>query len=173
MSKDRQPKADKNQTNPNEEINQSEISELDQVKQELENEKERRLRVMADFENFKKRIEGEKAMFGAMANMGLIQEILEINDDLQLALDDSDLDLDRAKSSITTAQEKLKATVRNAGIDAIEIKVGDDFDSNTMEAIQAVPDEKNAGKVIAVISSAYKYADKDGILKAAKVIVGK
>ncbi|MCA9386481.1 nucleotide exchange factor GrpE [Candidatus Dojkabacteria bacterium] len=156
-----------------EEIKKEENNELEQLQQELTEEKERRLRVMADFENFKKRIEGEKSMFGAMANMGLIQEILEINDDLQLAIDDSDLDLERAKSSITTAQEKLKATVRNAGIEAIEIKVGDDFDSSTMEAIQAVEDEKNAGKVIAVITSAYKYADKDGILKPAKVIVGK
>lgn len=155
------------------EATQQEADELDLIKQELNEEKERRLRMMADFENFKKRIEQEKSMFGAIANMGLIQEILEINDDLQLAIDDAELDLERAKSSLQTAQEKIKSAAKNAGVETIEVNIGDDFDSSTMEAIQAVPDEKNAGKVIAVISSAYKYTGRDGILKAAKVIVGK
>ena len=42
-----------------------------------------------------------------------------------------------------------------------------------MEAISAIPDENNKGKVIAVITSAYKYANQQSILSSAKVIVGK
>jgi molecular chaperone GrpE len=147
--------------------NQSELQD------QLNDEKERRLRVMADFENYKKRIEQEKSMFGAMANMSIIQAILEIHDDVQLALDDVELDVYRAKSSLANVQDKIKSTVSIAGVETVEVKPGDDFNSESMEAIQAISDEKNKGKVIAVISSAYKYSGKDGILKPAKVIVGK
>jgi molecular chaperone GrpE len=140
---------------------------------QLEEEKQRRLQLMADFENYKRRVEQEKALFGAMANMSLIQDILEVYDDLELAIQDNDLDLDRAKSSIKNAQSKMSTTVLKAGIEKIDVKIGDDFDKEKMEAISTIPDEKNKGKVIVVISSAYKYTGKDGILKAAKVIVGK
>lgn len=149
------------------------MDEENDLKQQLEEERERRMRVMADFENYKKRIEGEKATFGAIATMGIITELLEINDDLALALDDADLDLERAKESIITAKSKLKGAASNAGVETIEVKVGDEFNKDFMEAIQAVPNPEMEGKVIAVISSAYKFAGKDGILRAAKVIVGK
>ena len=92
---------------------------------------------------------------------------------MQLALDDEGLDLERAKQSIQTAQDKLKGAASNAGVEAVEVKAGDDFDKEYMEAIQAIPNEEMKGKVIAVISSAYKYSNKEGVLKAAKVIVGK
>ncbi len=143
------------------------------IEVQFEEERNKRLKLMADFENYKKRIEQEKATFGAIANMGIIQELLEINDDLGLALDDSELDLDRAKESISNAREKLKSTAKNAGVETIEVKPGDEFDKEKMEAIQAIPNPEMKNKVVAVISSAYKYKDKDGILKAAKVIVGK
>lgn len=156
---------------------QKDNQEEQDLKQDLQSllndEKERRLRVMADFENYKRRIEQEKSMFGAMANMSIIQSILEIHDDVQLALDDVELDVDRAKSSLVNVQDKIKSAVGLAGVETLEVKVGDEFNSETMEAIQAIEDDKNKGKVIAVISSAYKYSNKDGILKPAKVIVGK
>ncbi len=146
---------------------------LEEIKKQLEEEKSRRLILMADFDNFKKRIEAEKSMFGAMANMGLIQEILEVCDDLQLALDDADLSIENAKTSLKNAQEKLSNSTKNAGVERVEVNKGDDFDKEKMEAIQTIPDEKNKDKVIAVISSAYKYTDRDGIIRPAKVIVGK
>ncbi|MDQ7021039.1 MAG: nucleotide exchange factor GrpE [Candidatus Dojkabacteria bacterium] len=105
--------------------------------------------------------------------MSLITELLEVHDDLGLALQDENLDLDNAKGSIKTAQEKLVGSAKNAGIERVEVKIGDDFDREKMEAISTVPNPEMKDKVIAVISSAFKYADKDGILKAAKVIVGK
>jgi molecular chaperone GrpE len=158
------PKADKHK------VGADQLSELMKL---LEEEKNRRIQLMADFENFKKRMEQERATFGAIANMGLIQQILEIHDDLQLAISDANLDKDSAIESIKTAQDKIKRAATLAGVEAVEIKIGDDFDSSKMEAITTVPDEKNKNKVVAVISSAYKYVGKDGIIKAAKVVVGK
>lgn len=164
-SDDNQPQASTTQS--------SQDDQLVTLETQLSDEKNRRLSLMADFENYKKRMESEKALFGAMANMSLIREILEVFDDIGLALNDESLNVDNAKASLKSTKEKLAMITKMAGVEAIEINVGDDFDKEKMEAIQAIPDENNKNKVVAVISSAYKYTNKDGILKAAKVIVGK
>jgi len=140
----------------------------------IEEEKRKRLQLMSDFQNYQKRVEQEKAMFGAMANMSLIQEILEVFDDINLALSDAELTLEHATSSMKSAQDKLVTAIEMAGVERIPVSVGDDFDKEKMEAISTVPgDDSQKGKVIAVISSAFKYKNKDGILKPTKVVVGK
>lgn len=139
----------------------------------IEEEKGKRMQLMADFENYKKRIESEKAMFGAIANLGLIKELLEISDDITLALQDDSINIERAKESLSIAQSKLTAAASNAGVEKIEINTGDDFNKDLMEAITMVEDSKMKGKVITVVSSAYKYANNDQIIKPAKVIVGR
>jgi molecular chaperone GrpE len=148
---------------------------LTELESKLQDETNRRLSLMSDFQNYQKRIEGEKALFGAMANMGIISSILEIHDDLELAMNDETLDLENAKNSIKTAQSKIVQTVASAGVETIAVKVGDDFDKNYMEAVSMIqaPNEELKGKVIAVISSAYKYKDREGVFKPAKVVVGK
>ncbi len=149
--------------------------ELTKVKAELDLEKNRRISLMADFQNFQRRVDQEKATWGAMSNMSLIKDLLEIYDDLQLAMQDENLNLEHSKAAIISAQDKLVDSAKRAGIEKVEVKVGDEFDKEKMEAVSMVPvqDETQKGKVIAVISSAYKYANKDFILKAAKVVVGK
>lgn len=153
--------------------NQQNDKKLEQLRTELENEKNKKLQLMADFENYKKRIEKERATFAAMANLALIQEILEVSDDIDLALSDADLNLERAKESLNNAKSKLSESVKLAGVEKIEIKKGDVFNKDIMEAISVVPDPNFKNKVIAVISSAYKYKDREGVIRPAKVIVGK
>jgi molecular chaperone GrpE len=151
------------------------LDELSTLKLELNEEKERRLRLMADFENYKRRLEQEKSLFGALANIGLIQELLEVSDDITLALNDENLNIERAKEALKLTQDKLLGSAKNAGVEKVEVNIGDEFNKETMEAVTTVPatSEDKKGKVIAVISSAYKYANKEGIIKAAKVVVGK
>lgn len=152
-----------------------ENSRIDALEKQLQDESNRRLSLMSDFQNYQKRIEGEKALFGAMANMGIISSVLEIHDDLELALNDETLDLENAKASIKNAQGKIVQTVASAGVESISVKVGDAFDKEVMEAVSMIqaPNEDMKGKVIAVISSAYKYKDREGVFKPAKVVVGK
>jgi molecular chaperone GrpE len=161
--------------NPRIQESKDPIDELSTLKTQLNDEKERRLRLMADFENYKRRLEQEKSLFGALANIGLIQELLEVSDDITLALNDESLDLNRAKEALKLAQDKLLGSAKNAGVEKVDVKIGDEFNKETMEAVTSVPaqSEEQKGKVIAVISSAYKYANKEGIIKAAKVVVGK
>jgi molecular chaperone GrpE len=146
-----------------------------ELEQKLQEETNRRLSLMSDFQNYQKRIEGEKSLFGAMANMGIISSILEIHDDLELAMNDETLDLENAKHAMKTAQSKIVQTVASAGVEAIMVKVGDEFNKEHMEAVSMIqaPNEEMKGKVIAVISSAYKYKDREGVFKPAKVVVGK
>jgi molecular chaperone GrpE len=150
-------------------------SELEVLKAEIETLKTKNLQLMADFQNFQRRMDGEKAMFGALANMSLIQDVLEVFDDLNMAVNDENLDLDNSKTSIKSAQDKLVSSIERAGVERINVNVGDEFNKDIMEAISTIPvqEEDKKGKVVAVISSAFKYRDRDGIIKAAKVVVGK
>ncbi|MEO6729048.1 MAG: nucleotide exchange factor GrpE [Candidatus Dojkabacteria bacterium] len=149
-------------------------SEDNDINAQIEEERRKRIQLMSDFQNYQKRVEQDKAVFGAMANMGLVKEMLEIFDDLNLAMTDADLNLDHAKSSIKSAQDKIVTAISSAGVERLEVKVGDDFNKEIMEAISTVSGtDEQKGKVIAVISSAFKYKNKDGVLKPAKVIIGK
>lgn len=149
-------------------------SEASKLAAELETEKTRRLQLFADFQNYQKRVEAEKADWTALSNMSMINDVLEIYDDLQLALNDENLTLDSSREAIKTAQSKMNVLLEAAGVEKIEVNVGDEFDKDFMEAVTAVPSgEENKNKVIAVITSAIKLKSREGIFKPAKVVVGK
>ncbi len=151
----------------------SDLTKEEELQVQIDELKGQKLSLMADFENYKKRVEAERATFGAMANMSLIQDLLEVSDDISLALNDENVDILRAKEILNIAKDKLIGAAGKSGIAKVEINVGDDFDKEIMEAITVIPDEKNKNKVIAVVSSAYKYSGSDKVLKHAKVIVGR
>lgn len=109
---------------------------------EVEEQKNRYLSLMADFQNFQRRVEGEKALFGAMANMSLVQDILEVFDDINLALIDESLDFESSKSSLKSAQDKLVASILRAGVERISVEIGDEFNKEIMEAISLFPVEE-------------------------------
>ena len=146
-----------------------------EIERQLIEEKGKRMQLIADFQNYQKRVEAEKVIWGASANMSLIQDILEVHDDIEFALQDTNLNLETAKHSLKGAQDKVLNAVQRTGVEKIEIKIGDNFDKEKMEAISMMPvqDETQKNKVIVIISSAYKYKSKDSVLKAAKVIIGK
>lgn len=140
--------------------------------QALAEAKNKQLRTMADFENYRRRIDAEKSKFGLMTNRMLVDSILDVLDDVQMAQGDEGMDLERAKELFGTFTDKLVATLRVNGVERIEINKGDDFDSSIMEAITTIPGEAD-NKVVDVISGAYKYANKEELLKTAKVVVSK
>jgi len=147
--------------------------EIYRLSKNLQQEKESKIQLMSDFENYRKRIEAEKVTFGAIANMGLIESIAEVFDDIGLALNDESLNLESARKSLENTRDKLKNSLNLTGVECLNVSVGDNFNSEYMEAVSTIPSEENKGKVIAVISSGLKYKNKDGIIKPAKVVVGK
>jgi molecular chaperone GrpE len=154
---------------------QSEISNLRKQMAELEKEKEAKLEIMADFQNYRKRMEKEKASFGLMTNVQIVNDVLDVLDDVKRVIEDDQKDINRCQQMFTIVKDKLLATIESVGIDMIEVKQGDAFDSSKMEAVGTITvasiDDHN--KVVGVIQPAYKYADKDQMLRMAKVIVGK
>lgn len=159
--------------NKNQEMN-GEMSEIEKLKKELEAEKEKRLVLMSDFQNYKKRIEAERASFGAIANISIIEMVMEVFDDIGLALSDSNLSIEQAKISLESAKNKIKNLVESSGFEVLNIKIGDVFDHSKMEAISTIEaGEENKNKVIAIVNSGMKLKDKDNIIKPAKVVVGK
>lgn len=149
--------------------------EIEKLSKELQEEKELKLGLMADFENFRKRVESEKAKFGAIANMAIIKQIMEILDDIQLAENDKQADLRRYQEVMQILKDKLIAALLTSGVEKLSIASGDKFDPTTMEAITSVPSNENMEDncVVEVVSQAYKYAGEDTLLKTAKVIVAK
>lgn len=171
--------SDNQTTAPNDQGDQTDITELQKQVEELttalEQEKNGRLLARADFENYRKNVDKEKAKFGAITNMQLVTQVLEVIDDIQLALQDDGLTKERAEEMLKISQDKLGIAVLMAGLEKIEVKVGDAYDATKMEAVTTskVETEDKHNTVVAVISSGYQYSGQGDILKTAKVVVGK
>lgn len=164
-----------NQVNDDTSSNSDNGQEISDLQSQIEEQRNKYLQLMAEFQNYKKRMDEEKALFGAMGSLSIIQDVLEIHDDLNMAVNDENLSSENAKSSIKSAQEKMLNSIKRGGIEIVEVKTGDEFNKDTMEAISTLPTEDEAmrGKVVAVVSSAFKFKDREGVIKHAKVIVGK
>lgn len=153
-------------------------SDLDNQIQELtarlEQVQTAKKQLMADFENFRKRTDDQKANFGLMANIQIVMQLLEIMDDLQMAIDDQNLDVDHARNMFSGTIAKLTESVSSVGVQPVEVKVGDKFDPNLMEAltVSLVEDEQLDNIVKTVVSKGYRYPTGE-LLRTAKVIVNK
>lgn len=154
-----------NQSKAVDEDLQSEINAL--------NNKLRQL--MADFENYRRRTESEKAKYVTMGNLSLLMQIADIKDDISLAENDQNLNLDSAKQMLSTVKEKIAQTMAIGGLVAIQVNKGDKFDSKTMEAITTIakPEDAEANTVADIVALGYKHAQTDEIIKTAKVVVFK
>lgn len=162
------------QTAPQTEIDML-AARITELEAQLAAQKEAVLMARADLDNHRKRTEAEKAKFGVMHNMQLVMQILEVIDDINLALQDQNLDVEHAKHMLEVSQSKLNGALTIAGLESVPVKTGDKFDATKMEAVTTVPvDEKDKdNKVVSVINSAYKYSNNNEYLKMAKVVVGK
>jgi len=134
-------------------------------------EKEKRLRLLADIDNEKKLLQRQKEEFIKIANLALVQDLFTIIDDLKRAIDNKISD----KDSINMIYNKILGILNNYGVIPLDTKVGDEFDSTKMEAISTtkVLDKKQNNKVIHIEQQGFKYREDDRIIKPCRVIVGK
>jgi molecular chaperone GrpE len=150
-----------------------EISVEEQLKADLKNEKDKFLRLFAEFENYKKRTAKERIELFKTANEELMTVLLPILDDFDRGL----AEISKAKDEellkgMELINNKLKNTLSQKGLKAIEIKNGDVFDVELHEAITQIPapSEELKGKIIDVIEQGYKLGEK--IIRYPKVVVG-
>ncbi|MDC7999315.1 nucleotide exchange factor GrpE [Gilvibacter sediminis] len=151
----------------------SKETDLEKAQRELQEEKDKFLRLFAEFENFKKRTSRERVELFKTAGEEVIQSLLPVLDDFDRALKE----IDRAGDDglfegVTLIHNKLKETLKSKGLQPIEIAAGTTFDADLHEAVTQIPAPTDdlKGKIIDVIEKGYTLGDK--IIRYPKVVIG-
>jgi molecular chaperone GrpE len=147
--------------------------EIVELKKELEELRDKYVRLYADFDNAKKRMAKQTNDIISTASKDVLKDLLPVLDDFeraQKALEKSE-DVNAVKEGLKLVHTKLLNTLSGKGLKAME-SIGKDFDVNNHEAITEVPAAPDqAGKVIDEVEKGYFLNDK--IIRFAKVVVGK
>lgn len=149
------------------------ISVEEKLQEDLQKEKDKFLRLFAEFENYKKRTAKERIELFTSASQDLMTSLLPILDDFDRAYSEisksSDKDL---LKGITLISDKLKDTLKSKGLTEVEVKQGDMFNADDHEAITQIPapSKKLKGKIIDVIEKGYALGDK--VIRFPKVVIG-
>jgi molecular chaperone GrpE len=146
---------------------------MQKLQAELDEQKDKYLRLFAEFDNFKRRNAKEKIELIQTAGKDVIISLLEVMDDCDRAekqLAESD-DIAAQKEGVQLVFNKLRNTLQARGLTAME-SINADFDVEKHEAITEIDvPEKQKGKVVDVVEKGYYLNNK--IIRFAKVVVGK
>ena len=167
---------------PMESANENAASEIEtaealsveaQLQEDLAKEKDKFLRLFAEFENYKKRTAKERIDLFRTANQEVLQALLPVLDDfdramVQIAKSEDELLL----KGVELIHDKLKTTLVSKGLEQVEVKAGDDFNADFAEAITQIPapSDELKGKIVDVVEKGYKLGDK--IIRFPKVVIG-
>lgn len=160
------------------ETNQQETQEVnveEQLKVELIQEKDKFLRLFAEFENYKKRTARERIELFKTANEELMTVLLPVLDDFDRALNEikkaSDEDKEILKG-VELINNKLRNSLAQKGLSVIDVNAGDVFDVELHEAITQIPapNDDLKGKIIDVLEQGYKLGEK--VIRYPKVVIG-
>jgi molecular chaperone GrpE len=149
-------------------------NDLEKCKEELQAQKDKYLRLFAEFDNFRKRSAKENLELRQTAGKEIITALLDVLDDCDRAEKQLKAaeNIDQIKEGIQLVFNKLRTILQSRGLKPMQ-SIHTDFDVEKHEAITEVPvqDEKLKGKVIDEVQKGYYLNDK--IIRFAKVVVGK
>ncbi|WP_279324404.1 nucleotide exchange factor GrpE [Chryseobacterium pyrolae] len=157
----------------NEVVAEENVTAKPSAEELLAEEKDRYIRLYAEFENYKKRTAKEKMEFFQYANQDMMVSMLGILDDFERALKEiakngnsSDL------QGVELIYQKFKNRLTEKGLKAMEVNAGDTFNVDFHEAITQIPapSEDLKGKIVDVIETGYTLSDK--VIRFAKVVTG-
>ncbi len=146
---------------------------LDLLKSDLEKEKDKNLRLFAEFENFRKRTSKERIELFSTASEGVMSALLPVLDDFDRALQEIEKSDDTGHlKGIVLINNKLRETLKAKGLKPVGTKKGDVFDADIHEAITQIPAPTDdlKGKVIDIIEKGYVLGDKT--IRFPKVVIG-
>ena len=182
MSKKKSNNSKKEKVNSSRKINKSDISENELLNEEKKSssfeeqiniEKDKFLRLFAEFENFRKRTAKEKIDIITNASERLLKDIIPVIDDFERAItNNKDVnDASTIKEGFELIYNKLYKTLTDQGLKPMDA-AGKVFDTDIHEAITNIPapSKKMKGKVVDVIEKGYMINDK--VIRFAKVVVG-
>jgi molecular chaperone GrpE len=150
-----------------------EVDELQKLQDEIDELKDKNLRLVAEFDNFRKRTAKERIELISTAGKDIVQSLLDVVDDSNRAL--KQMEVDNAPASLkegaTLVFNKLQHILQQKGLKPMDC-MGKDFDADLHEAITEIPApaEDMKGKILDVVQPGYYLNDK--LIRHAKVVVG-
>ena len=157
------------------EVNNGSISEeaakITEFEKQVQNYKDLYMRTAAEFDNYKKRTDNERADFYNYAGEKVLGEMLPVLDDFDRTMDsfEKSHDKDALKKGIDIVYEKFKNVLLKQGVKEMDSD-GKKFDVNLHEAILQQPDpDKEPETILTTVEKGYNYKDK--VLRHAKVVV--
>ena len=137
-------------------------------------EKDKFLRLFAEFENYKKRTTRERVELFKTAGQEVMTSLLPVVDDFERALShiEEDKEAEELSKGVLLVYQKLYNTLEQKGLSKIVTNAGDAFDAEIHEAITQIPAPSKdlKGKVIDCVEKGYKLGDK--IIRYPKVVIG-
>jgi len=151
-----------------------ELSETEVLKEDLAKEKEKYMRLFAEFENYKRRTSQERVEMFKTAGQEVMQSMLPVLDDFDRAIKEIKKSADKGLlEGVELINSKLRETLRKNGLREMKVKAGDRFDADLHDAVTQIPAPKKKlkGKIVDVVEKGYTLGDK--IIRFPKVVTGK
>ena len=146
----------------------------EQLQNQLASEKDKFMRLFAEFENYKKRTTKERIELFRTAGQDVMASMLPVLDDFERALAhiEDDKEAEELRKGVLLIYNKLLSTLEQKGLAKIEVRQGDIFNADNHEAITQIPAPSDdlKGKIIDVIERGYKLGDK--VVRFPKVVIG-
>ena len=140
-----------------------------ELNESLKLEKEKYVRLFAEFENYKRRTAKERIELFKTAGKDVLSSLVPVLEDFKraISLEESDSD----DEGINLIYNKFNETLKNQGLIEVEVNVGDIFDAEIHEAISQIPAQNDSqkGKIIDIIQGGYKIGEN--IITYPKVVV--
>ncbi|MBL7472275.1 nucleotide exchange factor GrpE [Robertkochia sediminum] len=155
------------------EAKQEEKSEQELMAEELAKEKDKFVRLFAEFENYKKRTSKERVELFKTAGQDVMQAMLPVLDDFDRALNELGKTADEGVlKGVELINNKLRDILTSKGLAQVAVAQGDVFDPEVHDAITQIPapSEDLKGKIIDVVEKGYTLGDR--IIRHPKVVVG-
>ena len=144
------------------------------LEDEIKLEKDKFLRLFAEFENYKRRTAKERIELFSTASEEVMISLLPVLDDFDRASIEIEKDKDNEiLKGIVLIKNKLIDSLKSKGLSLIEINKGDEFNADHHEAVTQIdsPDKNMKGKIIDIIEKGYKLGEK--VIRYPKVVIGK
>jgi len=163
-----------NEAETTEEVEVEALPVEEQLQQDLQGEKDKFLRLFAEFENYKKRTSKERIELFKTASQDVMVSMLPVLDDFERALThiEDDKEAEELRKGVVLIYQKLLKTLEQKGLVAIDVRAGDTFNADNHEAITQIPapSDDMKGKIIDVIEKGYKLGEK--VIRFPKVVIG-
>ncbi|MEO8934815.1 MAG: nucleotide exchange factor GrpE [Xanthomarina sp.] len=150
-----------------------ELTNEERLEEELKQEKDKFLRLFAEFENYKRRTAKERLELFKTANEDVLVALLPVLDDFDRAyIEISKTEEKDLLKGVELISNKLKNTLISKGLEEINLIPGDTFSADKHEAITQVPAPSDdlKGKIVDIVEKGYKLGDKT--IRFPKVVIG-